>query len=85
MGLSNIKKNTEIFEIETLLVTGTTLKLSKFFNDAEIEPFYHSLVIDDEKCIRCTHCVKACPTKAIRIVNGKVVLREERCVDCGEL
>jgi iron only hydrogenase large subunit-like protein len=48
------------------------------------EPFYHSLVIDDEKCIRCTHCVKECPTEAIRIVNGKVVIREERCVDCGE-
>ena len=48
------------------------------------EAFYHSLVIDDEKCIRCTHCVKECPTEAIRIIDGKVVIREERCVDCGE-
>jgi iron only hydrogenase large subunit-like protein len=48
------------------------------------EIFYHSLVIDNDKCIRCTHCVKECPTEAIRIVNGKVIIREERCVDCGE-
>lgn len=47
-------------------------------------PFYHALVIDDSKCIRCTHCLKVCPTEAIRIVDGKVDIREERCVDCGE-
>ena len=46
--------------------------------------FYHALIIDDQKCIRCTHCVKVCPTEAIRISNGQVVIREERCVDCGE-
>ncbi|HPR32893.1 MAG TPA: [Fe-Fe] hydrogenase large subunit C-terminal domain-containing protein [Prolixibacteraceae bacterium] len=48
------------------------------------DTFHHALAIDDKKCIRCTHCMKACPTEAIRIVNGKVVIREERCVDCGE-
>ena len=35
MGLSNIKKNTDIFEIETVVGEGTTLKMTKFFNDAE--------------------------------------------------
>jgi iron only hydrogenase large subunit-like protein len=48
------------------------------------EVFHHALYIDDELCIRCTHCVKVCPTEAIRIVQSKVVIREERCVDCGE-
>lgn len=51
---------------------------------ADENTFYHALVIDDEKCIRCTHCVKICPTEAIRIVKGKVQIREEQCVDCGE-
>jgi iron only hydrogenase large subunit-like protein len=46
--------------------------------------FHHALIVDDQKCIRCTHCVKVCPTEAIRIINAKVVIREERCVDCGE-
>lgn len=35
MGLSNIKKNTDVFEIDTVVGEGTTLKLTKFFNDAE--------------------------------------------------
>lgn len=48
------------------------------------ETFHHALIVDDQKCIRCTHCVKVCPTEAIRIVDGKVHIREERCVDCGE-
>lgn len=48
------------------------------------KPFYHALIVDDQKCIRCTHCVKICPTEAIRIVAGQVVILEERCVDCGE-
>ncbi|MGF7139064.1 [Fe-Fe] hydrogenase large subunit C-terminal domain-containing protein [Roseimarinus sediminis] len=48
------------------------------------ETFHHALIVDEEKCICCTHCVKVCPTEAIRIVDGKVVIREERCVDCGE-
>ncbi|MBN1927795.1 MAG: 4Fe-4S binding protein [Prolixibacteraceae bacterium] len=48
------------------------------------EKFHHALVVDDNKCIRCTHCIKTCPTEAIRMVNGKVEIREERCVDCGQ-
>lgn len=50
----------------------------------KVDTFHHALMVDDQKCIRCTHCVKVCPTEAIRIVDGKVVIREERCVDCGE-
>ena len=46
------------------------------------QPFYHALIIDDQKCIRCTHCLKVCPTEAIRIVSGRVEIKEERCVDC---
>ncbi|MCF8360168.1 MAG: 4Fe-4S binding protein [Prolixibacteraceae bacterium] len=48
------------------------------------DTFHHALVVDDKKCIRCTHCIKACPTEAIRMVNGNIEIREERCVDCGQ-
>ncbi|MDA3930992.1 MAG: 4Fe-4S binding protein, partial [Prolixibacteraceae bacterium] len=49
-----------------------------------IDTFHHALIVDNEKCILCSHCVKVCPTEAIRIIESKVVIREERCVDCGE-
>ncbi len=44
---------------------------------------YHALKVDAEKCIGCTHCMKACPTEAIRIRDGVAVIKESRCVDCG--
>jgi len=46
--------------------------------------FYHALKIDKDICIGCTHCVKFCPTEAIRIREGKAVLYENKCIDCGE-
>lgn len=48
------------------------------------EVFHHALYVDHELCIRCTHCIKVCPTEAIRIVESEVLIKEERCVDCGE-
>lgn len=48
------------------------------------EPFfYHALRIDKDDCIACSHCMRSCPTEAIRIVNGKANLYTERCIDCG--
>ena len=44
---------------------------------------YHALKVDTAKCFGCTHCMKSCPTEAIRIVNGVAVIDAERCVDCG--
>jgi Na+-translocating ferredoxin:NAD+ oxidoreductase RNF subunit RnfB len=46
--------------------------------------FHHALIIQEEKCIGCTHCIKACPTEALRVKAGKARLIAERCVDCGE-
>lgn len=46
--------------------------------------FYHALKIRPDMCIGCTHCMKVCPTEAIRVKHGKAVLFENRCVDCGE-
>ncbi len=46
--------------------------------------FHHALKIVPELCIGCTHCMKACPTQAIRVRDGLAEIFEERCVDCGE-
>ncbi len=36
-----------------------------------------------EKCRRCYTCVRECPAKAIKIVNGQAEIISERCIGCG--
>ena len=45
--------------------------------------FFHALTIDQDTCIGCSHCMKACPTEALRLRDGKAVLTPDRCIDCG--
>ena len=47
-------------------------------------PKHHALNVDPTKCIGCTHCMKSCPSEAIRVVNGLAVIDHDRCVDCGQ-
>lgn len=35
-------------------------------------------------CTACSHCMRVCPTEAIRIKNGKATIFENKCIDCGE-
>ncbi|MBR3844272.1 MAG: 4Fe-4S dicluster domain-containing protein [Clostridia bacterium] len=46
--------------------------------------YQHSVFLDSEKCIGCTHCLTGCPTEAIRVRNGKAIIDSERCIDCGQ-
>ncbi|MBQ3353908.1 MAG: 4Fe-4S binding protein [Bacteroidales bacterium] len=46
-------------------------------------PFFHALTIDEDSCIGCSHCMKACPTEALRVRDGKAKLQPDRCIDCG--
>ena len=46
--------------------------------------YFHSVTLDKDKCLGCTNCIKRCPTKAIRVQEGKARIFSERCIDCGE-
>ena len=46
--------------------------------------YQHSVTLDVVKCKGCTHCLKRCPTEAIRIRDGHAVINANRCIDCGE-
>lgn len=46
--------------------------------------FHHALTILEDVCFGCTHCIKVCPTEALRVVDGKAKLFANRCIDCGE-
>ena len=46
--------------------------------------YNHSVLLDISKCKGCTHCLKRCPTEAIRIRNGHAQINAQSCIDCGE-
>lgn len=48
------------------------------------EKYFHSVVLDDDRCVGCTSCLKVCPTEAIRLREGKARIIGEKCIDCGE-
>ena len=46
--------------------------------------YFHSVKLLDTECRGCTHCIRTCPTEAIRVRNGKATIITDRCIDCGE-
>ncbi len=42
------------------------------------------LTLRAELCVGCTHCLRVCPTEAIRIRRGKAEAMPHRCIHCGE-
>ncbi len=44
----------------------------------------HSVLLKEDLCEGCTNCVKNCPTRAIRVHQGKAMIKEELCIDCAE-
>lgn len=36
-----------------------------------------------QRCKRCYSCIRECPARAIRVINGQAVVIEERCISCG--
>lgn len=46
--------------------------------------FHHAIHIVEPTCKGCTHCMKRCPTGAIRIAKGKARIDADLCIDCGQ-
>ncbi len=49
-----------------------------------MEKFYTSVHLAESLCKGCINCIKRCPTEAIRVRNGKAVITNDFCIDCGE-
>jgi iron only hydrogenase large subunit-like protein len=45
--------------------------------------FYHSHQIVEGRCKGRLNCIRACPTRALRLRNNKLVFLKNYCIDCG--
>jgi len=45
--------------------------------------YAHGFVIRESDCAGCMTCMRACPTQAIRVRDGKARAINELCIDCG--
>ncbi len=46
--------------------------------------YNRALEIVEDICIGCSHCMKVCPTEALRVSAGKAGIHADWCIDCGE-
>jgi iron only hydrogenase large subunit-like protein len=41
------------------------------------------IVVEKNQCSGCTRCMRVCPTEAIRIMDKKVHVKRDLCIQCG--
>jgi iron only hydrogenase large subunit-like protein len=48
-----------------------------------VDRYYHPIEVRSELCNGRMKCMRICPTRAIRVKQGKAQIIDELCVDCG--
>ena len=86
LGLPNIRRNSDLFEIESRVGKGTRIRSTIFLrrgvDDRESSPRSTGLSMDRGRCRSCLRCLFACPTGALRAREGGPLLLENLCVGC---
>jgi serine/threonine-protein kinase RsbT len=88
MGLPNIRRNSDLFEIETRVGRGTrvrsTIRLDGAADGmAQLDaPGPASLALVLERCKRCLRCIFACPTAALRVHDRGPSVLDALCIGC---
>jgi anti-sigma regulatory factor (Ser/Thr protein kinase)/Na+-translocating ferredoxin:NAD+ oxidoreductase RNF subunit RnfB len=84
MGLPNIKRNADTFEIESGAGRGTRVRFTIALRPRALYGCgRHSIRILGAQCRQSLRCVRVCPTQALRVFRGKPEILDYLCVDCG--
>ena len=83
MGLPNIKKASDVFEVDSRAEKGTRVRSTIYLETQTVgEPTDRCLSITSELCNGCFDCLKACPTRAVRVWNQKPRILAALCIGC---
>ena len=85
LGLPNIRRSSDRFQIETRVGRGTLIRSTILFGDAgetRAEPVLVSLGMEGSRCRSCRRCVFACPVGALRVRDSQPLLLDDLCIGC---
>jgi serine/threonine-protein kinase RsbT len=89
MGLPNIRRNSDFFDIETRPGRGTRIRSTILLSCAapaeapdRAEPWPQMLSVERARCRSCMRCIFTCPTAALRVRAGGPSIRNELCIGC---
>jgi anti-sigma regulatory factor (Ser/Thr protein kinase)/NAD-dependent dihydropyrimidine dehydrogenase PreA subunit len=83
MGLPNIRKASDLFEIDSKVGRGTRVRSAIYLKKmAGAETPQNSLAVREGRCRSCLACLAACPTRALRLRDGRPVILQHLCIDC---
>jgi anti-sigma regulatory factor (Ser/Thr protein kinase)/Fe-S-cluster-containing hydrogenase component 2 len=83
MGLPNIEKASDLFEVYSRVGRGTRVRSTIYLKTQPVQqPAGRGLSIAGELCVDCLDCLKACPTRALRIWNGQPRILSALCIEC---
>ena len=88
LGLPNIQRSSDTFQIETRVGRGTRIRSTILFQDAgsaasEASEAAVSPALDSARCRACRRCIFACPVGALRVRGRVPAIREELCIGCA--
>jgi anti-sigma regulatory factor (Ser/Thr protein kinase) len=83
MGLPNIRKNSDVFSIESQVGRGTRVRFTLYLKSQEAAAAgRRSVRIAAARCRACLACLRACPTRALRVRGGRPQILDHLCIDC---
>lgn len=88
LGLPNIRRSSDRFQIETRVGRGTRIRSTILFQDAgaisaEAPDAGVAPALDADRCRGCRRCIFACPVGALRVSGNRPLILENLCLGCA--
>ncbi len=83
MGLPNIRKASDLFEIDSQVGRGTRVRAAiQLQKLSAVASPGNSLAVREGRCRLCLACLSSCPTRALRLRGGQPIILQHLCIDC---
>lgn len=84
MGLPNIQRAADEFDLQSAPGQGTSVRFKIHLKHPTLYgKGRHSVAVKAEDCRQCFHCLRVCPTQALRVRNQQPQVLDYLCVDCA--